>query len=344
MNKLNKKVLLLNFSTVKGYDQNLDIFNLLNECFDNFTLVNLNKGKRYHKFKGNSIALDKSENESWLDYVDDCEKAFKGYDMAIIYRPVIYSGYNYNTSESIKQQHINNINENRKVGFINGPIHRQVCANMALDRLGITKTQLYVDPQEFGFNDVKQKFFITNHKDMKFLPTCEYALFDNRRNSIKTHDLTLYFTVCNDDRKYLVEYLGDNVNKYNIKMFTSLKDKIPFNEYQDMISMSNFTLILPAYDKSSFSMWRFFEALTQGCLPLVLDICDLEDIKLTYPDLFDYINKYLLVNNTNIEDKMNELLPNRDKHINDIFNLESIRNVFNKEWCINYIIEQFRNI
>ena len=106
-------------------------------------------------------------------------------------------------------------------------------------------------------------------------------------------------------------------------------------EYYNKLSHSKFTLIIPSYDITTFSIIRFLEAISNRCLPLVLDTVNLTDLKNTFPDIYNIVKKNLVVNIKDIQSKINEL--NYDKIINEIFNTKSIKNFtdieyFKKEW------------
>ncbi len=50
--------------------------------------------------------------------------------------------------------------------------------------------------------------------------------------------------------------------------------RINYNEYLGLIKSASLTLIIPSYDTACFSLRRFFEAATSGCLPLILGTCN----------------------------------------------------------------------
>lgn len=47
--------------------------------------------------------------------------------------------------------------------------------------------------------------------------------------------------------------------------------------------------------KERFNIVRFMEAIICNCVPLILNDVDLDDLRLTFPDIYDIINKRELI-------------------------------------------------
>lgn len=52
--------------------------------------------------------------------------------------------------------------------------------------------------------------------------------------------------------------------------------------YMDHIARSRFTLILPAYDPSCFSVYRLIESLEHNCLPIIHNHCNVEELEKSF--------------------------------------------------------------
>lgn len=105
----------------------------------------------------------------------------------------------------------------------------------------------------------------------------------------------------------------------NIRLFIKNKEKgindsMPYDEYLNHIAASNFTLIIPAYDQTTFSLIRFYEAIANGCIPLIHEGVDLSEFLSSYK-LDKFYTNILTVNNDNVVEKMYEIMPMRKKLI-----------------------------
>lgn len=76
--------------------------------------------------------------------------------------------------------------------------------------------------------------------------------------------------------------------KYN----TSL---IPYDEYMRHIQHAKFTLNIPSYDTNCFSLRRFFEAITNDCIPLILDTCNYKAGFNFNDEMIEFVEQHLLV-------------------------------------------------
>ena len=57
---------------------------------------------------------------------------------------------------------------------------------------------------------------------------------------------------------------------------------VTHDEYVRLIEKSRYTLIIPAYDVNTFSMLRFYEAVSRGCLPLIFIDTVVEDFRTSF--------------------------------------------------------------
>lgn len=116
-----------------------------------------------------------------------------------------------------------------------------------------------------------------------------------------------------DSSKFLFKYTTRRHNnqwKHNGPL-------IPYEEYLQLIKTAKFTLSIPSYDENCFSLRRFFEALTNDCIPLVLDTCNYKYGFNCNQEFIDIVEKWLLVN---VEDLsvLDEVVAEAVKHYDEI--------------------------
>ena len=127
----------------------------------------------------------------------------------------------------------------------------------------------------------------------------------------KKYDFVLGFTISAKKRMFVYDIIKYCINQFpqnRVKIFKKVKGEeekslIARDDYLKYISLARFTLILPAYDATTFSGIRFIESIANNCLPLVYDKCEYTDF----------------VNSFNIdEEKWNEILIDENSDISKI--------------------------
>jgi len=129
--------------------------------------------------------------------------------------------------------------------------------------------------------------------NMKRLDSLQYFLSKQNKNFIeeqidKDIDITFGMTVFEGFReKYLndaktIVNKFDKVNFYVLNKITGENTFVDRDEYLKQIVRSRFTIILPAYDGTCFSIFRLLESLHNDCLPLIHKDCYLKDINESY--------------------------------------------------------------
>lgn len=95
-----------------------------------------------------------------------------------------------------------------------------------------------------------------------------------------------------------------------------------------------FTLIIPSYDVTTFSIIRFFESVKNGCVPLIWKDTDLTDLKNTFEDIYDLVIEYGLIVGSK-DDIIEACKKKNRKHYEDFLdavkNSRSYRKVTDKE-------------
>jgi hypothetical protein len=103
---------------------------------------------------------------------------------------------------------------------------------------------------------------------------------DDRRDNIKKYDIVFGYTAITKDREEQFDKITKCINTIaprltmGVKTFVKHKSLgldtfIDRDAYLDYISKSRFTFIIPPYDTTQFSAYRFFESVNNNCLPFI---------------------------------------------------------------------------
>lgn len=201
-----------------------------------------------------------------------------------------------------------------------------------------------IDPQEIDFGEVLKtdkvkRLYKLKREGCLFAPSYEMKLMKEKYLSAskRKYDFLFYCGAQTEDRHYIVEKKSEleSIPNSDVKiiMKENNKEKVSQREYYNLLKQARFTLVIPSYDKTTFSIVRFLEAVANGCLPLVWKDCCLEEVKNTYKSLYDIISRFLLVDDLcDIERKMNELgEEGRRKAIMLIFKSKELNAVINED-------------
>ena len=132
----------------------------------------------------------------------------------------------------------------------------------------INLIQIIIDPQEpivsqWSFGKGRE-LYILNSGKLKYAPLYEYMMFESLKcmDKKKRQKFTFYCSALTKDRSYIVEYKKYLECNYDCKIITK-EDRKPIKqqEYYNKLSKSEYTLIIPSYDTSTFSIIRFLEAI-----------------------------------------------------------------------------------
>lgn len=291
------------------------------------------------------------DNEDWKDYINKCKKVFKKnkIDTLINFRMTMVrtaTGDNYYLYE-----HFDELYNNKQYDCgLNYVITKQLLSKYAVlksaNDLGIKLIQFMTDPQESNmikyFNNPGCRAYILNKTNLDntyYMPSCEYEYLSNIINIPKELDFVFYGTAITDDRNYLINDIEKlkKIKNSDVQVITSVKNGtnkcIPQDKYLELIAKSKYTLVIPSYDKTTFSSLRFFEAIQRKCLPLILDTCNLTDIKNTYPNLYKIIKKYLIVDFKSINSTIKSL--DREDILNKIYDCKDVKQLQDIDYCRN---------
>lgn len=273
----------------------------------------------------------------WKQYEDIIKDKVKDIDTFIIFGSSMMSNYNSSNSGLVdnfdKEFDSGNYNFNLKFVSTRNIMQRYLICRICKDKNLI---YFYIDPSECiltkRFNTGKTVYYL-KRDDCEYLPSYEKYMFKNGKDIEKTIDFTFYGTALTKDRQYLVDKkdLLTNIKNSDIGIIVK-KDStyVSQTEYYDKLAKSKFTLIIPSYDRTTFSIIRFLEAVSNHCLPLVLDDVDLTDLKNTFYDIYEIVKDNLIVKIEDIQSKINEL--DYSTLIKKIFDTESVKNFSNEEY------------
>lgn len=168
---------------------------------------------------------------------------------------------------------------------------------------GIPLHEVSRDPLEFNMDCVHPDYTPNSNYNlyhgydiprynMKRLDTLQHYLLNSKTlfnvDNTKTIDFTFGMTLVSKERNYLmsdVKKMIGNFNNYKFYLLDKQNDTSTFltrNNYLDKISNSRFTMILPAYDLTCFSIYRLIESLDRNCLPLIHKDCVIKEVEKSF--------------------------------------------------------------
>lgn len=195
-----------------------------------------------------------------------------------------------------------------------------------ISKLNNIKIEHYIiDPQELDYNDIDcecERYFPYTSEIANFERHDAFLNYYKNLDNInveKSLDFVFGYTILTQDRvNNIHEIITNKLNDYNIKLF--LRDKynnidtfVKKDEYLEYIRQAKFTLIIPAYDSTTFSVFRYIESIYNDCIPLILDTNNLEEVKESL-----YIPDEIIININNIDEKIKNL--NYEEILKDIKN------------------------
>lgn len=181
------------------------------------------------------------------------------------------------------------------------------CANIlamlkAHNTFGSTLHELAYDPNEIPLSqyhpDVapKNNYHIYHgydieHYGIKRLDSSQYMFNSQHKwfEADKVYDFTFGYTVLQDsERAKYVEWVNSMATKFpKSNLFVksdcdTIDTSVSRTVYLNKIEQSRFTLMLPSYDESCFSIYRFIESLDKKCLPIIHKSCILSEVEKSY--------------------------------------------------------------
>ncbi len=176
--------------------------------------------------------------------------------------------------------------------------------------------QFCLDTEEVDFSKVwkfkhYERLYTFKDSEHKYFPMYEWALANTYIQPVdKAIDYYYVGSAFTKEREEEHKFRKDLVDKYTNKRRRGYSDvghqiikgkyewynaeerreaRVDQDKYYYNLKLSKYTLVNKPYDVERFNMVRFMEALILDCIPIVLPGNNLDDIRLTFPDLYDII-------------------------------------------------------
>ena len=290
------------------------------ENVENCSVIDFYKDFKLSKATYGDYDLFKAEQwlyDGWLDIYKNYRALVKPYDNIILIKtPTLRGTY----TRQLDTKFMKEIDR----GFTKDKYYQmsQDIMKRLIERLVFVKAcrdkrvfQFCLDTEEVDFSKVYKfnsykRLFIMNKNGMPYFPMYEWAMANTWIQPVdKCQDLYYIASAFNEDReKYIV-----NIKDWLYKFFgrrrvgfvrsnpqTGLFDyynsderreqKVGQNMYMYNLKLSKYTVVTPPYDTTCFNMYRFMEAVICDCVPIIMPDNNMEDLRLTFSDIYDKIN------------------------------------------------------
>lgn len=274
-------------------------------------------GKIYKVLNGEpeTLRLKQYEHNKWSEMQKQIERDMEEFDKVILFKTPISctrkvisemeQGIKHDDSYNMGYDKMRRIYE--RVTFVKAIRDKEVY-------------QLVIDPREIDFSTVID-FDFKSYKRIctwksetdKYGPIYEYAMSNTFVQDIpKAQDLYFIGSVYEESKEYLYDikkefdkrlgkrhkggmYNNPFTGKFELFTMDDREKRVGQGTYLYNLMLSRYTIIVDDYS-GQFNMMRFMEAVICGCVPLLLDgYNNLENLILTFPDIYDIIEKRQLV-------------------------------------------------
>ncbi|MDE7423049.1 MAG: hypothetical protein K2N51_05070 [Lachnospiraceae bacterium] len=272
-------------------------------------------GKIYKVLNGEpeTLRLKQYEHNKWSQMQKQIEKYMKEFDKIILFKaPISCTGEVILEMEKGMEQ-----DDSYYMGYDKmRRIYERVTFVKAIRDKEVY--HLVIDPREidfsefFGFKSYK-RVCAWKSKTGKYGPIYEYAMSNIFIQEIpKAQDFYFIGSVYDESKEYLYDikkefdkrlgrrhkggmYNNPFTGKFELFTFENRDKRVGQGTYLYNLMLSRYTIIIDDY-VGQFNMMRFMEAIICGCVPLILDgYNNLENLILTFPDIYDIIEKRQLV-------------------------------------------------
>jgi hypothetical protein len=105
---------------------------------------------------------------------------------------------------------------------------------------------------------------------------------------------------------------------YTDKTGTKHDNRLSYEEYMKNIASSKTTMVIQSYDQSTFSVHRFVEAVSVGCLPIVFSA--MHEVGFAgFTDTNEFIAKHLYIDDlTELQQTIDRLEINHQQLLDDL--------------------------
>ena len=371
MKNKEKMIIVHGHSVIKNSDQMIKSqVQTLSKIFD-IDLYFLGKTtNRYEKLfeKSDNIKFKPISNEGFknayefINHVNKIARKEVKNKKVVILTPQAVKGYKENDCEKIEKI-IRCINYEDEIKW-NFVMTRSLASRYIIMLLFAKESKecynLIVDPQQVSFSNfvdyIGNKIvdgYILNKKRNKnslvYIPFYEYALLKNNEKLLKESRgekevvFTCYMISVSNEREWIknFEKMFEGVKDVDVCVMTKENKKKPITqkEYYEKIMNSKYTMIIPPYDKDSFSMIRFFESIQLNCLPFVYKKCNLNEVYDTFPQIASIMEEKLYLGGKEIKNiikNYKEYEKFRIDTIKEIKSTKDWKNIESKEFLNKY--------
>lgn len=241
---------------------------------------------------------------SWEDAYDDIDvEPLLQYDKIIIFGGLLSdaSGAKLGGKSEYRFPH----NMRNQINFITVglPKYHMLALNKAHHH-GVEVHEVIYDPQELSmdrwhelFQPKENYYKYHGYEDSRYnfnrLDSLQYYYknifnMEELDSNKKDIDFTFGYTCVTKERKWVSDEIEQICSMFDTyKLFAKDKIKgidtsIPRKKYLEYIARSKYTLIIPAYDVTSMSIYRIIESLELNCLPLFHANCNIELIEKSF--------------------------------------------------------------
>jgi hypothetical protein len=151
--------------------------------------------------------------------------------------------------------------------------------------------------------------------------------FNNPMSVEKTKSFVFGMTAYDDIRREFLEDFrklaesSENIQLYFCyidKTGTKHDNRLSYEDYIKAIASSKTTMVIPSYDQATFSVHRFVEAVSVGCLPIVFSA--MHEVGFAgFTDTNEFIAKHLYIDDlTELQQTIDRLEINHQQLLNDL--------------------------
>lgn len=203
-------------------------------------------------------------------------------------------------------------------------------------------------------NSIRYHYY--NTENHKYSPFMMYSLFMGKpKNNFYSNlfefdeekDIDFLFGVTSFTYKGIKNWRDDFLRDFIKIDFTDINAKtyitsrklerqefIDKELYDAMLKKSKFTLVIPANNPKHFSTTRFYEALTNDCIPLVLDTNNYEQGLTNDKQILNIVKENLIVSLDNLKAKMKAI--NFKSVLYEIQNTDDYKKYLSESYYQNY--------
>ena len=300
------------------------MLNQLSQFISDLFIVDFYKNNKIYKvLNTDSIITVKAEQwkyDTWNQMYDHYKYMLSECDNVILIKTPVLRDNNCVLDEDMLKDISKNIIKdtqwNMQYDFMKRLIERLVFVKACRKKNVI---QFMIDPDEVDFSSVWKfssysRYAVCKWGDIEYAPIYEWALYNTFIQNIpKAQELYFIASAYTDSRE---DYLKDITSEINKKLgrrrvgfirnnpsrgkadYFNAKDRdnrVKQDTYLYNLMLSKYTLVNPSYNEDRFNIVRFMEAVICNCVPLILKDVNINDLILTFPDIYDIIDKRGLI-------------------------------------------------